>query len=155
MSTSALSKTKLETDDQDQIKLLIIEDDNVHRMIIKRFASALGFVIAEASTYESAIALLDDGRFDCITLDLSIRARSGVDVLCHLRKIGCRIPVLIISGANETKRSETAVFAEAMNFTVLHVMKKPLDLHALQEALAKLKTFVHISNDVHTRISAG
>ena len=38
-------------------------------------------------------------------------------------------------------------FAELMNFKVLHVMKKPLDLQALQQALEKLKTFVSINGD--------
>lgn len=147
MSRPASPRTRIEPAAQRQIRLLIIEDDNVHRMIIKRFAIALGFDIAEATSYESTVALFDANPFDCVTLDLSIRARSGIDVLCHLRDIGCRVPVLIISGADEGKRSETAQFAELMNFKVLHVMKKPLDLHALQQALEKLKTFVSISGD--------
>lgn len=148
MSRAALSDPHMAFAKQNQIKLLIVEDDNVHRMIIKRFAAALGFAIAEAATYERAIALFDEELFDCITLDLSIRSHSGLDVLCHLRDIGCRVPVLIISGADDGKRSESVLFAQSMHFTVLHVMKKPLDLHALQEALAKLKTFVHINGDI-------
>jgi len=148
MSRSAAPKTKAEPAEQRRIRLLIVEDDNVHRMIIKRFAMALDFDIAEATTYESTVELFDSDPFDCITLDLSIRARSGIDVLCHLRDIGRRVPVLIISGADEGKRSDTAQFAELMNFKVLHVMKKPLDLHALQQALEKLKTFVAISTDM-------
>jgi DNA-binding response OmpR family regulator len=147
MSRPASPKTRFESAERRQVRLLIIEDDNVHRMIIKRFATALGFDIAEATSYESTVALFDTNPFDCITLDLSIRARSGIDVLCHLRDIGQRVPVLIISGADEGKRSETAQFAELMNFKVLHAMKKPLDLHALQQSLEKLKTFVHISAD--------
>jgi CheY-like chemotaxis protein len=147
MPRSASPKTRIAAAEQRQVRLLIIEDDNVHRMIIKRFATALGFDIAEAASYESTVASFAAEPFDCVTLDLSIRARSGIDVLRHLRDIGCRIPVLIISGADEAKRSETAQFAELMNFKVLHVMKKPLDLQALQQALEKLKTFVSINGD--------
>jgi CheY-like chemotaxis protein len=147
MSRTASPKTRIETAERRRIRLLIVEDDNVHRMIIKRFAAALNFDIAEATSYESTVALFDADQFDCITLDLSIRARSGIDVLCHLRDIGRRVPVLIISGADEGKRSDTAQFAELMNFKVLHVMKKPLDIHALQQALEKLKTFVAVSGD--------
>lgn len=148
MSKPASPKMRIEPAERRQIRLLIIEDDNVHRMIIKRFAAALDFDIAEATSFESTVALFEANAFDCITLDLSIRARSGIDVLCHLRDIGQRVPVLIISGADEGKRSETAQFAELMNFKVLHAMKKPLDLHALQRSLEKLKTFVHISADM-------
>jgi CheY-like chemotaxis protein len=148
MSTSAPPTTMVEPTSPELTRLLIIEDDDVHRMIIKRFSLNLGFTVAEADTYERAKAQLDADQIDCITLDLSIRAHSGVDVLCHLRKIGRRIPVLIISGSDEGKRSETAQFAESMNFKVLHVMKKPLDLQALQNALATLKTFVYVNSEV-------
>ncbi len=148
MSVSDLSPdTKIEAPGRRQVRLLIIEDDNVHRMIIRRFAATLGFDITEANSYESTIARFHTDPVDCITLDLSIRAHSGIDVLCHLRDIGCRVPVLIISGADEGKRSETVQFAELMNFKVLHVMKKPLDLHALQQSLEKLKAFVHINDE--------
>ncbi len=147
MLSSASPETRAEPAARRRIRLLIIEDDNVHRMIIKRFAAALGFDIAEANSYQGTVALFETQRFDCITLDLSIREHSGIEVLCHLRDIGRRLPVLIVSGADEGKRSDTAQFAELMNFKVLHVMKKPLDLYALQQALEKLKTFVSIGDE--------
>ncbi len=153
MLKSASPKTKIEAAEQRRVRLLIIEDDNVHRMIIRRFATTLDFDITEANSYERTIAMFDANPFDCITLDLSIRAHSGIDVLCHLRDIGQRVPVLIVSGADEVKRSETAQFAELMNFKVLHVMKKPLDLHALQQALEKLKAFVHIGGEGRSSVA--
>lgn len=145
MSRSALPNFPSNTAEQERIKLLIIEDDNVHRMIIKRFAAALGYDVAEAGSYERAIELFATKQFDCITLDLSIETHSGIEVLKYLWNIGRRIPVLVISGADQAKRAETALYAESMKFDILHVLRKPLDLKSLQDALAQLKLFVELS----------
>jgi CheY-like chemotaxis protein len=145
MFRPASSSARANAAGQDRIRLLIIEDDNVHRMIVKRVAAGLGFDVAEASNYERAVMLLSEHRFDCITLDLSIESHSGIEVLRHLRDIGRRIPVLVISGADQAKRTETALYAESMKFDILHVVKKPLDLRALQEALAELKAVIQLS----------
>ena len=144
MSRMASSNAPADAAVHDRIKLLIIEDDNVHRMIIKRFAVALGFDVAEAGTYESAITLFGEQRFDCITLDLSIQSHSGIEVLRYLWDVGRKIPVLIISGADQAKRAEAALYAESMKFDILHVVRKPLDLKALQEALAQLRAFIQL-----------
>lgn len=144
LSRSALANPPAAAAGPAAIKLLIIEDDNVHRMIIKRFAAALGFDIAEAGSYENAIMLLDEQKFDCITLDLSIRNHSGLEVLRHLWDTGHKVPAIVISGADEAKRSETTMYADSMQFDILHVMRKPLDLKALQEALAQLKAFIEL-----------
>ena len=140
MSRSALRTASAEALNPVKIKLLIIDDDNVHRVIIKRFAKLLDFEIAEAGSYERAVLLIDQESFDCITLDLSLEARDGMDVLRHLWHHGRRVPVLIISGADDAKRSESTMQAELMKFNVLHVVKKPLDLQALRQALTKLKS---------------
>ena len=66
-------------------------------------------------------------------------------MLRYLWGIGRKIPVLIISGADQTKRAETALYAESMKFDILHVVRKPLDLKALQEALRQLKAFIELS----------
>ena len=129
----------------ERTKLLIIEDDKVHRMIIKKVATALGFQISEADSYDRAIAMIDHQTFDCATLDIGLRQHNGLDVLRHLWNIHYRIPVLIISGADEAKRAETMGLAEVMNIDVLHAVKKPLDLKALNAALHKLKVHAEIN----------
>ena len=145
MARSALPSIQPHAVELGRTRLLIVEDDNVHRMIIKRFADALGYEVAEADSYERAIALFGEQQFDCLTLDLALETHSGTEVLRHLWNIGRRIPVLVISGADEAKRAETALYADSMKFDIIHVVRKPLDLKSLQNALAQLKAFVELS----------
>src|ERR1700732_3917225 len=61
-------------------RLLVIDDDNLHRMIICRVAAKAGFLPAGAASYDEAAKLAQETAFDCITLDLSLghHARSEI-----------------------------------------------------------------------------
>src|ERR1700688_442101 len=62
-------------------RLLVIDDDHLHRMIICRAAAKAGYVPAGAAGYEEASKLLQENVFDCITLDLSLGDHAGVELL--------------------------------------------------------------------------
>src|SRR5664280_2035548 len=62
-------------------RLLVIDDANIHRMILCRIGEKVGFETTGAASYEEAAKLLRENEFDCITLDLSLGDRAGVEVL--------------------------------------------------------------------------
>jgi two-component system, chemotaxis family, chemotaxis protein CheY len=120
-------------------RLLVIDDDNLHRMIICRVAAKAGYLPAGAASYDEAARLLQDGRFDCITLDLSLGDHVGVEMLRHLRGIGCEAPIVIISGCDDATCSETEKVAESLKLNVWETILKPVDLAELRESLERLK----------------
>jgi two-component system, chemotaxis family, chemotaxis protein CheY len=120
-------------------RLLVIDDDNLHRMIICRVAAKAGYVPAGAATYDEAAQLVQDGGFDCITLDLSLGEHVGVDMLRHLWVIGCKAPVIIISGCDDATCSETEKVAESLKLNVWESIPKPVDMAVLRESLERLK----------------
>jgi hypothetical protein len=67
--------------------LLIIEDALIHSTVISRIARKVGFAIMRANTYEDACEVLRAQKCDCITLDLGLGDRVGVDVLRYLSTI--------------------------------------------------------------------
>jgi len=120
-------------------RLLVIDDDNLHRMIICRVAAKAGYVPAGAATYEEAAQLVQDGGFDCITLDLSLGDHAGVDMLRHLWVIGCKAPVIIISGCDDATCGETEKVAASLKLSVWESIPKPVDMAVLRESLERLK----------------
>jgi DNA-binding response OmpR family regulator len=60
-----------------KVRLLIIEDTDVHAAIIARSAAKLGFVETKAQSYEKACNI---EQFDCITLDLGLGDHVGFDI---------------------------------------------------------------------------
>jgi CheY-like chemotaxis protein len=121
-------------------RLLVIEDDKLHRMIICRVAARAGYAPAGAASPEEAARLTQENTFDCITLDLSLGTHAGVELLHHLRLIGCKTPIIVITGCDEVTCRETVRLAKSINLNVQGSMAKPVDLMALRDALERLKS---------------
>lgn len=120
-------------------RLLVIDDDHLHRMIISRVGGKAGYVPAEAASYEEAARLVQEIAFDCITLDLSLGPHAGVELLRHLWVIKCRAPVIIISGSDDTMFKETLRVAKSLNLNIWELVPKPVDLSALRRSLEQLR----------------
>ena len=120
-------------------RLLVIDDDNLHRMIVCRVAAKAGYAPAGAATYDEAVQLVHDGAFDCITLDLSLGPRGGVEMLRHLCAIGCKAPIIVISGCDDVTCSETVEVAKSLNLNIWESIRKPVDLAVLRYWFERLK----------------
>lgn len=120
-------------------RLLVIDDDNLHRMIICRVAAKAGYLPAGAATYDEAAQLVQEGGFDCITLDLSLGDHAGIEMLRHIWVIGCKAPIVIISGCDDATCSETEKFAESLKLNIWESIPKPVDMVVLRESLERLR----------------
>jgi two-component system, chemotaxis family, chemotaxis protein CheY len=120
-------------------RLLVIDDDDLHRMIICRVAAKAGYLPVAAASYEEAAQLAQKGGLDCITLDLSLGAHAGVEMLRHLWVIGNKAPIIIISGADGATCHETVRVAKSLKFNVLQTVHKPVDLSLLRYLLERLR----------------
>jgi two-component system, chemotaxis family, chemotaxis protein CheY len=124
----------------DASRLLVIDDDNLHRMIICRAAAKAGYLPAGAATYEEAVRLTRDGVFGCITLDLSLGAHAGVEMLHHLRSIGCKTPIIVISGCDGVTCGESLKVAKSLELNIWQSMSKPVDLAVLRLWFEQLRS---------------
>jgi DNA-binding NtrC family response regulator len=120
-------------------RLLVIDDDNLHRMIICRIAAKAGYLPAGAASYDEAAKLVRDGSFDCITLDLSLGDRAGVEMLRHLWSMACNTPIIIISGCDDATCSETEKFAGSLKLNLWESIPKPVNMTVLRDSLERLK----------------
>lgn len=82
------------------MKILIVEDDASLREIMLRALKQEGYVVEYASTFSEADIKLAGYNYDCILLDIMLPDGSGLDLLEHLRKLGKRENVIIISARN-------------------------------------------------------
>jgi two-component system, chemotaxis family, chemotaxis protein CheY len=120
-------------------RLLVIDDDNLHRMIICRAAAKAGYAPAGAATYDEAAHLVQDNAFDCITLDLSLGEHAGVELLRHLWVIGCKATIIIISGCDNATCGDSRRVAESLKLKVWDSIPKPVNLGVLRDSLERLK----------------
>jgi len=120
-------------------RLLVIDDDSLHRMVICRAAAKAGYLPAGAGTYDEAAKLAREIAFDCITLDLSLGQHAGSEMLHHLSAIGCTAPIVVVSACDAATCKETVKVAGMLNLDVWECIPKPVDLAMLRNFLARLK----------------
>jgi two-component system, chemotaxis family, chemotaxis protein CheY len=128
------------TDSGVQPRLLVIEDDTLHRMMICRVAANAGYVPAGAASCDEAAKLMQKDVFDCLTLDLSLGAHDGDEMLRHLAAIGSETHVIIVSGCDDARRQESVALAKSLGLRVWESIAKPVDLVVLRYWLERLKT---------------
>ncbi len=85
------------------MKILIVEDDASLREIINRALVAEGYVVEMASTFFEADSKLAGYNYDCILLDVMLPDGSGLHLLEHLRALGKRENVIIISARDSVE----------------------------------------------------
>ena len=120
-------------------KLLVIDDDTVHRMVICRIAGQAGFEVDEAASYETARRMLGLSVYGCVTLDLSLGERGGIDLLRYMAEIGYPSPVIVVSGSDDAVRNESFAVARKLNLNVCRPFSKPVRLADLRELMREIR----------------
>ena len=98
-------------------RILIVDDHEVVREGIKRILDKHeGASFGEASTGDEALKLVREEHWDVVILDLSLGARSGLEVLRELKQLRPRLPVLILSMHTEVQYARRAFKAGASGY---------------------------------------
>ena len=96
--------------------VLLVDDDDVARQIVRRMIERDGYSVSEAGDGEAALAALGQGPVpDCIVLDLMMPRVGGVDVLRRMRSDPRwqQIPVVLMTALSDGREVEEA---RAMGF---------------------------------------
>ncbi len=120
-------------------RLLVIDDDNLHRMIICRAAAKAGYLPAGAASYDEATKLARETVFDGITLDLSLGNHAGSEILHQLSLLSCTAPIVVVTGCDDETCKRTVKVADMLNLDIWECIPKPVDLVMLRNFLERLK----------------
>jgi signal transduction histidine kinase/DNA-binding response OmpR family regulator len=66
-------------------RILLVEDNDVNRMVVKMMLAGEGFDITEANDGKAALAAVDRERFDVILMDVSMPVMDGLDATRFIR----------------------------------------------------------------------
>ncbi len=99
-------------------RILIIDDHEVLREGVKRVFDKQPetATFGEASSVQEALRLVREQDWDVAVLDISLRDRSGLEVLKELKQIRPRLPVLILSMHSGEQFARRALKAGASGY---------------------------------------
>lgn len=104
----------------DLLKILVIDDDEIDRMAVRRSLIKAGFHvhIVEAENCSEAIAYLQETAFDCAFLDYRLPDQDGLSLVQHVRQLGIRIPLVVLTGQGDEEIAVDLMKAGASDYLV-------------------------------------
>ena len=117
----------------DQSRILVVDDDEIIRKLLRRVLERSGFVVDEAASGEGALQQIEAHHPDLILLDVVM---DGIDGFITCRKIKNtegmdEVPIIFVTG-----RSDTGSIVEGLDAGGSDYITKPINRH---EALARIR----------------
>ncbi|MCK5852485.1 sigma-54-dependent Fis family transcriptional regulator [bacterium] len=128
--------------------ILIVDDDNYHRSMLRATLQSRGYGVIEASTGEAAIPATKKEKPDLVITDLKMPGIDGVETLKQIKSIDNNIPVLVLTAFGTIPTAVCAVRYGAYDF-----LEKPVNIDTLAIAIeSALKYGGIVSGNDSTKI---
>ena len=116
-------------------KALIVDDDLVMQTVLQDHLLEAGFEVDDAYDGATGLALFESAAPDIVLLDVSMPVMDGFEVCKRIRQtpLGAHVPILMITGDDDTASVEHAYESGATDFVA-----KPLNLALLTHRLRYL-----------------
>ncbi|BCG46940.1 sigma-54 dependent DNA-binding response regulator [Citrifermentans bremense] len=114
------------------IKILVIEDDDSSREALLILLKSIGFTVKGCSSGQDGLAVLSGEPFDIVITDLFLPDLNGIDILSRVKESSPRTEVILVTGYGS---AETAV--QAMKKGAYDYITKPLNIEELRIIIDK------------------
>jgi two-component system response regulator MprA len=115
------------------MKVLVVDDDRAVRDALRRALALGGYEVQLAAGGAQALELLAQALPDAVVLDVSMPDIDGLEVCRRLRRLGNRVPILIL-----TARDAVADRIDGLDVGADDYMVKPFDVGELRARLRAL-----------------
>lgn len=118
-----------------KVRVLVVEDERdawlaIQQQLkeIRQFECLPEWV----STYEAAVQALDGNAVDLCLLDSHLGEHEGIELLKHAVRVGCKSPIVLLSGQDSAEVAVAAMQAGASNY----LLKQSLSSDSLARVIA-------------------
>ena len=119
----------------DDKSVLIVEDNDINRLVISEAIEALGTTPTQAENGAEGFNQFKKQQFDVVLMDIQMPVLDGIEACKLMKKDNSKIPVVALTA--NVMADDKAIYT-ATGFDA--VLEKPLDLNALNSTLRQLVT---------------
>ena len=131
----------METTEQD-IKLLLIDDEDVIHKSVGGFLKRMGYAVECASNAEAGLEIFDEGGADIVISDIKMPDMDGIEMLEELRRRSEDTEVILITGHGDLDLAVDALRKGAFDF-----FRKPVVLEELLACLQRTRRYREVRRE--------
>ena len=109
-----------------KINILVVDDDDNIRLVIKQSLSKLGHHVSIAQSAEEALSMIERSFFHVVISDIQMADMTGIDLLREIKELNALIQVYII-----TAHSNLPHVIQCMKGGAYDYFEKPLEIEAV------------------------
>jgi two-component system response regulator MprA len=115
------------------MRVLVVDDDRALREALRRTLSLAGYEVEQAQDGEQALERIAGSLPDAVVLDVGLPGMDGLEVCERLRRLGNRVPILMLTARDAVENRIDGLDAGADDYMV-----KPFDVGELKARLRAL-----------------
>ena len=116
-------------------RVLVIDDDEVSRTLVKRMLGAEGHQVEEALDGAEGLKSFGERPPDLVLTDINMPGLDGHDVIEAIRSQHAKVPIIAISGGGTIPKDELLETAAALG--AVEVIMKPFEFTQLVGAVKR------------------
>ena len=128
-----MNKKKSKTDTQPSMHILFADDEASLQNLMRLELPRMGYDVTVCPDGLTAVAALEENKFDCMLLDLDMPGCSGVEVIGKAREMGLDTDAIVMTGKSSLESAITALRHGAFDY-----ITKPTKLADLQRLLGRV-----------------
>ena len=125
------------------MKILIVDDEDLIRSVIKEYCSNSNYETEEASSGKEALELLKTKDYDLMVLDIMMPEMNGYELIKELRDANYNTPILIITAKEDIEDKRVGFSLGADDYMV-----KPINI---DELIMRVKSLLKRSNQANEK----
>ena len=127
-------------------RVLVVDDEKAMRLALTGLLSKEGYQVEAADSGETAVRLIEAGRFHVVITDLSMTGITGMQVLEHARRVDPDVAVIMITAYGSEK-----IAVQAMKLGAVDYLPKPFDNDEVRMVVRRVMETVQLRRD-HRRL---
>lgn len=103
---------------EETVKILVVDDDEVDRIAVRRALRAAGVNVelSETDSCAGAIAALQQQNFDCVFLDYRLPDGDGLSLVQQVRALKITVPLVVLTGQGDEQIAVQVMKAGASDY---------------------------------------
>jgi len=124
-------------------KILILEDEKLLRMTLRKRLEDEGYLVLEAATGEAALEAIREDEPDLLLLDYKLPDMTGIDVLRQVRELHLDTSAILLTAFSSINSA-----VEAMKLGAHDYLNKPIDFDELLATIGKALETTRLRREV-------